>query len=142
MGWPNCSPIIYRGIMRQSSEMRTRRFPISEGQSTSVEGEGHLSQDHSKAIPNAQWYPEMSPYGHMRALVLAASFPDEPKIAKSSPVSDHPFSAGYSDWDQKIIDMAAKMCGFGARKLGDRFSSEPDDIHKASPVNHNSGKAK
>ena len=132
--------------MREISKLRTRRFPIAESSQdmmvvdNSGQGEGKLSADSAAAIPNASWYPEMTSYGHYRALVMAASLPNEIGFSKSSPVSDHPFSAGYSDWDQKIIDRAAQLCGFKAAKLSDRYSSEPKDIHRHSPVNHNSGR--
>lgn len=132
--------------MREISKLRSRRFPVTEAKQdmmvadNSGQGEGKLNADTATALPNAAWYPEMTAYGHYRALVMAASLPNEIGFSKSSPVSDHPFSAGYSDWDQKIIDRAAQLCGFSAAKLSDRYSGEPKDVHKASPTNHNSGK--
>jgi len=123
------------------SEMRARRYPLTEAQKPNEEMKlGKLHADHSAVMPNPQWFPTMSPYGHMRAMVLAASLPDEPSIANSSPVADHPFSAGYSEWDQKIINRAAQLCGFSPRKMGDKTSVEPEHIHRHSPVNHNSGR--
>ena len=125
---------------RPISGSRSKRFPILETSIVDGQGKGKLRPDHSSVIPNASWYPTMDTYGHYRAMVFAASLPDEPKIAQSSPVADHPFSAGYSEWDQKIIDRAAQLCGFTPAKLADRYSKEPDDIHKISPNNHNSGR--
>ena len=135
--------------MRILSELRSRRAPMFEavasdnlkdGANNSRSSKGKMHPDHSAALPNAKWYPEMSIYGHYRALVNCASLPNLPDIASSSPVSDHPFSAGYSVEDQKMIDIAAKLAGFEARKLGTGYSSEGENIHKASPTNHNSGK--
>jgi|ERR1039457_244369 hypothetical protein len=134
--------------MREISPMRPHRFSVAESKEDMMvadndsggQGEGKLNPDHSSALPNAAWYPEMTPYGHMRSLVMAASLPNEPKMSKSSPVSDHPFSAGYSDWDQKIIDRAAQLCGFTPAKLSNRYSQEQEEVHKISPVNSKSHK--
>lgn len=122
------------------SPMRERRFPLLE--KTFDSGPGKLSKYHADAIPNASWYPKMDAYGHMRAMVLAASLPDEPRIASGSVTQDHPFSVGYSQADQDIIDKAARLCGFSPAKLSNGYSSEEENIHRHSPVNHNSGKHK
>jgi hypothetical protein len=79
-------------------------------------------------------------YQHYRMLIMAASQPDTPTVTPTGPTGEHPFSVGYSDVDQDIINRTAKLCGFEARKLSDGRSSEPDGVHKNSPVNHNSGK--
>lgn len=102
--------------------------------------EGKLSKDTAKSLPNATYYPTMDTYGHMRAMVLAASLPEEPSIPSSSVVRDHPFSIGYSSADQDIINKAAKLCGYPVRPMSDKYSKEPDHVHRTSPINHNSGK--
>ena len=130
------------------SAPRPRRFDVMEdkrsenldgGFENSEQSFGHMAPHHASAIPNATGYLKMNSYDHYRAMVFAASLPDEPKISDSSPTADHPFSAGYSDWDQKIIDRAAELCGFPGKKLGSRYSEEMPEIHKHSPTNHNSG---
>jgi hypothetical protein len=123
---------------RTVSPLRKKRYPLVEDKHESG-GDGKLRPDHAKAMPNATWYPTMSAYGHYRAMILAASFPDEPKIGKSSISADHPFSAGYSSADQDMINRAAKICGFAPRKLSNSASAESDEIHNHSPNNHNSG---
>ena len=129
-------------MLRVISKLRPRRFPIAEGNTIiGDQGKGHLSKDHADAMPGAMWFPEMTPYHHMRSMVIAASLPDEPKISVSSPVADQPFSVPYSDWDAEIIKRAAKLCGFTPTNLTDRRSKEPDDVHKISPVNHNAGRS-
>jgi hypothetical protein len=131
--------------MREITKLRPRRFPVTEGKEdmmvvgSSTDGKS-MSHDHAKSMPNAVTYPTMDSYGHYRSLVMAASLPNETGFPPESFSQDHPFSAGYSDWDQKIIDRAAELCGFKARKLSDGYSKEADDIHRASPTNHNSGK--
>jgi hypothetical protein len=128
--------------MREISEMRPKRFSIRENTDSFGQGKGKLNPAHSKAIPNASWYPGMAAYDHYRTMVMVASLPDEPKIATASPVQDHPFSAGYSDADQQMIDTAAKLCGFKPAKLSSRYSQESEGVHKHSPVNHNGGQNK
>ena len=117
--------------------MRSRRYPVFE-----KTGPGKFEDDHLSAMTNPTHYPTMDAYGHMRAMTLCASLPDEPKLSGSSATEDHPFSAGYSEWDQKMINRAAQLCGFPARKLGTGYSKEGADVHSTSPVNHNSGKHK
>ena len=137
------------------SRLRERRGPVLEAakksaagpkspnlQNNSFSDEGKLNPDHSASLPNASWFPGMSGYAHMRAMILAASYPDNPGIGPSSPVSDHPFSAGYTHQDQEMINHAAVQLGYQPKKLGNKYSEEPDTTHKISPTNHNSGKSK
>ena len=130
--------------MREISKLRPRRFPLSESKEDmmiSSDSDGlNLGHDHAKSMPNAVTYPTMDSYGHYRSLVMAASLPNETGFPPESFSQDHPFSAGYSSWDQKIIDRAAELCGFKARKLSDGYSKEADEVHKVSPNNHNGGK--
>ena len=135
--------------MREISKMRALRFPVYENkQDMMVIGDGtgkNMGHDHAKSMPNAVTYPTMDSYGHYRSLVMAASLPNETGFPPESFSQDHPFSAGYSFWDQKIIDRAAELCGFKARKLSDGYSKEADEVHKVSPVNsgaHPSKKAR
>ena len=135
-------------MAREISKLRPRRYPVTEAKikididksEKGQQGFGKMSPDHAAAIPHATGYLGMDSYHHYRAMLLAASLPDEPKISISSPTADHPFSAGYSDWDQQIIDRAAQLCGFPGKKLGSRYSEEPEHINRSSPANHNSGK--
>lgn len=106
---------------------------------TELEGTGKLNQNHEDSMPNPAWHPEATTYMHYRMGLQMASLPDKPAISPMGPIGDHPFSAGYSDEDQEIINRAAKLCGFTPRKLGKTHSSESEDTHKISPVNHNSG---
>ena len=117
--------------MREITKLRKRRFPIME-----ADGTGNMNKDTAGAIPNASWYPKMDVYGHYRSMVMAASFPDPPKIPPYGPMADHPFSAGYSQADQDIIDSAAKLCGFPVSKISKNDSIEPVEVHRVSPV-HN-----
>lgn len=132
--------------MRIISELRSRRAPMFESEDrvrdNSLSSKTNMHPDHSGAIPNAQTYPEMSSYGHYRALMYVASCPDTPAISKDSFSQDHPFSAGFSKEDQDMINMSAKLCGYAPRKLGNGYSTESDTVHKQSPVPHNSGKCK
>ena len=137
-------------MAREISALRPRRYAVTEAKKIDIgddstatgkgQGLGQMANDHAAPIPHATGYLGMDAYHHYRAMLFAASLPDEPNINISSPTADHPFSAGYSDWDQKIIDRAAQLCGFPGTKLGSRHSEEPEHIHKNSPVNHNSGK--
>lgn len=139
---------------RKISPIRTRRMEVlGEAKHTdnrknedsiknnSGSSDGKLNSEQAAAIPHATDYPEMTAYSHMRAMVMAASLPNPPAISSKSTVQDHPFSAGYSDADQDMINSAAKLCGFLPRKLGSRYSEESPEIHRASPTNHNSGKS-
>jgi len=122
--------------MRDLSPMRTRRFPLSESKKDQNKGQrrGRLNKDHADAMPNAAWYPTMTPYSHMRSMVVAASLPNEDNISISSPVADSPFSVAYTSADYDIISRAAKLCGFPAIKLSDKHSKESDEVHRVSPV--------
>ncbi len=128
--------------MREISPMRLKRFPLVEKNkgadlvNANAKGQksGKLNKDHAAAMPNVQWFPTMTPYRHMRTMILAASLPDAPQIAVDSPIADQPFSIAYTDADRDIIDRAAKLCGFDSVKLSDKHSRESDEVHKISPV--------
>jgi hypothetical protein len=139
-------------MSREISAIRPRRFPLVEANGRPKEhapehktnsfdqGLGKMPSEKSTALPNATGYLKMDSYHHYRAMILAASLPDEPQISIDSPTADHPFAAGYTDIDQQIIDRAAELCGFAATKLGSKRSVENDFVHKISPHNANSGK--
>ena len=82
---PNWSPLDHwkPSTERKISESRKRRFSLQEG-----DGTGKMNSAHKGAIPNASWYPSMDVYGHYRAMVMAASLPDEPKIPAYGPMAD------------------------------------------------------
>jgi hypothetical protein len=101
---------------------------------------GTLNSDAVAAMPNARWYDGGTPYFHYRAMVMAASLPEPPKINASSFTQDMPFSSGYTQADDDIISAAAKLCGYSGKRLSNSRSLETGDIHKISPCNHNSGK--
>ena len=134
--------------MRELSKLRSRRFPVNENKQDmmAVDTEGHsegkLADDTAAAIPNARWYDGGTPYFHYRAMVMAASLPNPPKMNVSSFSQDMPFSAGYSQEDDEIITAAAKLCGYPGKRLSSARSIESDEIHKISPTNHNSGKSR
>ena len=120
--------------MREITKLRKRRFPINE--ETTDAAHGKMNPVHAYALPDATSYPKADNYyDWYRMTISAAGLPDA-KEPTSSAMADSPFSIGYSDWDQKIIDSAAKLCGFAGRKLGTKKSEEPEHIHKISPV-HN-----
>lgn len=130
------------------SEMRKMRAPMFESENEVVKNNSKTSKnkmhpDNSSALTNPTVYPEMSSYGHYRALIYAASCPEKPAISSDSFAQDHPFSAGFSKEDQQMIDMSAKLLGYKPRKLGTGgYSTEPNTVHKNSPCPHNSGKHK
>jgi hypothetical protein len=130
--------------MRVISEMRKRRFSLPEAKQDMMVSDGDtggsLNSDHAAALPNARWYDGGTPYFHYRAMTLAASLPDTPKIGVSSFSQDMPFSSGYTQVDDDIISAAAKLCGYPGKRLSNSRSIEGEDIYKSSPVNHNSGK--
>lgn len=106
------------------------------------DGTGKLNPDHAAVIPNAKFYPGIGAYGHYRFGLTMAGIPyakDHPDISPYGPMGENPFSAAYSDEDQQIIDLASRICGFAPKSLSSNRSKEPDDVCKASPVNHNSG---
>ena len=129
---------------REISKMRARRFPIHESkEDMMVAGEvddSSLSPDLASALPNARWYDGGTPYFHYRAMTLAASLPNTPKIGVASFSQDMPFSSGYTQADDDIISAAAKLCGYPGKRLSNSRSIEGEGIYKSSPVNHNSGK--
>jgi len=137
-------------VIRESrviSKLRARRFSLEESKEDMMvvdpnDGQdgGKLNSDHADALPNARWYDGGTPYFHYRAMVMAASLPNPPKINASSFSQDMPFSSAYTQEDDDIISMAAKICGFPGKRLSNSRSTEGTDIHKKSPTNHNSGK--
>lgn len=132
---------------RVISETRMMRAPMFESENERVKdnsfsSKSKMNSDNSNSLPNPTVYPEMSSYGHYRTMIYAASCPDIPAIAKDSFSQDHPFSAGYTDSDQKMINMAAKLSGYAPRKLGGGYSTEGEYVNKSSPTNHNSGRHK
>jgi len=132
--------------MREISKLRPRRFPVNEAKQDMMVADNEitngLDSDQSAALPNARWYDGGTPYFHYRAMVMAASLPNPPKIGVSSFSQDMPFSSGYTQADDDIISAAAKLCGYPGKRLSNSRSMESDEIHKVSPNNHNSGKHK
>jgi hypothetical protein len=126
--------------MRMINPIRERRADYL-GLNESLDGTGVLQPEHNAVIKNADWFPTAGTYQHYRMLVVAASQPDVSQGASpAGPTADHPFSVGYSEADQEIINRTAKLCGYEVRKLSDYKSREPKTNHTASPVNHNSGR--
>ncbi len=125
--------------MRELSKLRSRRF-VSESNGNANANDKSLSKNAAAAIPNATSYKGGDAYFHYRALVMAASLPDPPRIPAYSFTEDQPFSVGYTDADQEMIDAAAKLCGFPGKRISSSKSKEGDDVHKISPTNNNSGK--
>jgi hypothetical protein len=101
---------------------------------------GSIEPEAAAGLPSPTTYNNGDQYFHMRAMVLAASLPDEPKISAYGPYEDNAFSIGYTQADQDIIDRAAALCGRVGKKLGSKNSLEMPEIHRHSPNNHNSGK--
>jgi len=119
--------------------MRERRFPLSEDTSRN---DDTLAKNNAAAIPNATAYPRGDSYFHYRCMVMAASLPNPPKIPAYSFTADQPFSVGYTQADNDMIAAAAKLCGYPGKTLSGPKSTESEDVHRHSPVNHNSGKNK
>jgi hypothetical protein len=117
------------------SELRSRRFEVIE----EVQ-HGSIESNQSSSMPNPTSYPHGDQYFHMRSMIMAASYPDEPKIAPYGPYEDTAFSAAYTKEEQDMIDRASAICGHPGKKLGSKKSEESPDIHRHSPVNHNSGR--
>lgn len=102
------------------------------------DGTGKFHPDHAKVIPNGSWYKHAGNYDHYRLLIAAAATDGKttPKDFSSyGPLGEHPFSSAYSDEDQRIIDLAKKMCGLESSPVAKGGSTEPDHIHRISPVN-------
>jgi hypothetical protein len=119
---------------RSISPIRARRLGM-----LAETAHGSIHPEQSAAIPNPTWYPNGDQYFHMRSMIMAASYPDEPKIAPYGPYEDQAFSAAYTQQEQDMIDKASALCGHPGKKLGNRNSAETPEIHKHSPNNHNSG---
>jgi len=130
--------------MREISKLRSRRFPVVESAQDMMVADNNtntaLDSDLGAAMPNARWYDGGTPYFHYRAMVMAASLPNPPKIGVSSSSQDMPFSSGYTQADDDIISAAAKLCGYPGKRLSNSRSIESDEINKNSSINHNSGK--
>ncbi len=100
--------------------------------------------NHTGSMTNPTMFPTAGNYYDLYRLgVHFATHPDHAKIHGSSPsasgpVGEHPLTNAYTDEDQEIVNRAAKLCGFTPRKLGGKYSKESDDIHRHSPVKHNS----
>lgn len=121
--------------MSKISPMREKRKFFSETKEESP-SRGKLTSFHEAPMKNVLWFPTMTPYYHMRAMTLAASLPDEPKIDISSPIADQPFSVAYTDAEREMITRAAKLCGFNTIPLSDKHSKEENSVHTVSPVSH------
>jgi len=126
-------------LMKHLSELRERRFPLKEEDGRNDET---LGKNNSLAMPNATAYPHGDSYFHYRAMVMSASLPDTPKIPPYSFTADQPFSIGYTQADNDMIAAAAKLCGYPGKTLSGPKSTESEEIHRHSPVNHNSGKSR
>ena len=75
-----------------------------------------------------------SPYTQWRFSIAMAGAPDYPTPPASAFAGD-PLLSTYSDAEMDIINSAAKSVGAGrVNKLTDNRSTEPDYVHKSSPV--------
>lgn len=121
--------------MHEISKLRQRRAEMFEAATHEK-----ISAEQADAIPNLTVYPHGDQYFHMRSMVMAASLPEEPKIAAYSSYEDNPCSASYTEVEQQMLDRAAALCGHPGKRKGSSASIESSDIHKISPCNHNSGR--
>lgn len=118
-------------MKRFINEPRKRRFPITE------EDHGGIEDDAATVMPNLSAYPDSDGYYNFyRMSVHAASFPDKPKIAANTDVANNPISTSYTEVEQKMIDDAARYCGFRPKRLASSGSKEPSSVHTKSPVNN------
>ena len=100
-----------------------------------------LAKSHYSAIKGAISMPDISqnkqsgsPYMQWRFGIAMAGAPDFPTPPAGAFAGD-PLLATYTDVDLEIINAAAKSVGAGAvNKLTDNRSTEPDYVHKTSPV--------
>lgn len=105
-----------------------------------MEDRSVFHRNHTDSMPNPTLFPSAGNYYDLYRLgVHFAKQPDHNPDSPSGPVGEHPFTASYTDEEQEIVNRAAKLCGFKPRKLGSKYSEEGEDVHKHSPVNHNSG---
>ena len=122
---------------REISKLRSRRVPMFEA---SEVGTGKTIADQEASLTNGRWYPGGDTYFHYRSMIMAASYPDLPKISPYGPTGDFPFSAAYTQEEDEMISMAAKICGYPGKRLGTSKSTETEEINKVSPCSQNSGK--
>lgn len=106
------------------------------------DGTGKLHPDHKATIPYGDWYHRSSAYDHYRlgisCSVCTDKEEDTPKDFQAyGPYGEHPFSVGYSEEDEKILNNARKLCGLDVKNVASGRSKEPDHVHKVSPVNAN-----
>jgi hypothetical protein len=100
-----------------------------------------LAKSHYSAIKGAVSMPDISqnkqsgsPYMQWRFGIAMAGAPDFPTPPAGAFAGD-PLLATYTDVDLEIINAAAESVGAGAvNKLTDNRSTEPDYVHKTSPV--------
>ena len=100
-----------------------------------------LKKSQYSAIKGAISMPDISqnkqsgsPYMQWRFGIAMAGAPDFPTPPAGAFAGD-PLLATYTDVDLEIINAAAKSVGAGAvNKLTDNRSTEPDYVHKTSPV--------
>ena len=114
--------------------MRATEF-IVEGPGKKITKE-KLEQSSSNALPGAERWDQLdnsSPYHAYRFGIALAGNPDYP-MNLEGPTGQKTVTIAYSQGDADIINATAKNLGFTSNQLTPSGSTEPDDIHKASPV--------
>ena len=124
--------------------MRAREFVAEARFGTAADihaSSKKLAKSQYSAIKGAISMPDISqnkqsgsPYMQWRFGIAMAGAPDYPTEPAGAFAGD-PLLATYTDVDLEIINAAAKSVGAGAvNKLTDNRSTEPDYVHKISPV--------
>ena len=101
------------------------------------DGSGKIDKDHASVIPNGHWFKHASAYDHYRLLIAAAATDGKTtpeNFQPYGPYGEHPFSSAYTQHEQDILNIAKKMCGIDSKAVAKGPSSEPDHIHRVSPV--------
>jgi hypothetical protein len=98
--------------------------------------EGALAKSTIAALPNLEVYDDLdnaSPYYMYRFGVALAGSPDLVTDGEG-PTRSNLVTIGYTDADQKIIDVTKRSQGRKSTRITDRFSHEVDTVNKQSPV--------
>jgi hypothetical protein len=110
-----------------------------------IDGIETLTEEHSKfpeehigpmtGISRYDGLDNSNPYKMWRFMVAAAGHPDaEYPMSHDGPTGQKMVSLAYTDADKKILDSTAAAMGQPGTPLSDMKSTEPDFVHKVSPV--------
>jgi hypothetical protein len=113
--------------------MRAREFIIERKKAVT-------HPEHKSTMPASVTYPDMEAgYDYYRFMNIVAAHPHHKAPHEHEHFRDQPFASVYTDQEMEMLNNSLKGLGHKMKWVTKEKGKEPDSVHKASPVPHNSG---